>query len=45
MGRQGSLWQVDNTSDYLAEALMKSVIHSSLIAIENSEDYEAKGIL
>lgn len=24
----------DNTSDYLAEALMKSVIHSSLIAVE-----------
>ncbi|MBR2137411.1 MAG: iron-containing alcohol dehydrogenase [Alphaproteobacteria bacterium] len=32
----------DNTSDYLAEALMKSVIHSSLIAIENQEDYEAR---
>ena len=32
----------DNTSDYLAEALMKSVVHSSLIAIENPEDYEAR---
>ncbi len=32
----------DNTSDYIAEALMKSVIHSSLIAIENSTDYEAR---
>ena len=32
----------DNTSDYLAEALMLSVIHSSLIAIENPEDYEAR---
>ena len=32
----------DNTSDYLAEALMKSVIHSSLVAIENPEDYEAR---
>lgn len=32
----------DNTSDYLAEALMKSVIHSSLIAVENPEDYEAR---
>ena len=32
----------DNTSDYLAEALMKSVIHSSLIAIDNSQDYEAR---
>ncbi|MBP5352884.1 MAG: iron-containing alcohol dehydrogenase [Alphaproteobacteria bacterium] len=32
----------DNTSDYLAEALMKSVIHASLIAVENPEDYEAR---
>ena len=32
----------DNTSDYLSEALMKSVVHSSLIAIENPEDYEAR---
>ena len=32
----------DNTSDYLAEALMLSVIHASLIAIENPEDYEAR---
>ena len=32
----------DNTSDYLAEALMKSVINSSLKAIENPEDYEAR---
>ena len=32
----------DNTSDYLAEALMKSVIKSSLTAIENPEDYEAR---
>ena len=32
----------DNTSDYLAEALMKSVIRSSLIAVENPEDYEAR---
>lgn len=32
----------DNTSDYIAEALMKSVIHSSLIAIENPQDYEAR---
>ena len=32
----------DNTSDYLAEALMKSVIHSSLIAVDNPEDYEAR---
>jgi alcohol dehydrogenase YqhD (iron-dependent ADH family) len=32
----------DNTSDYLAEALMRSVIHSSLIAVANPEDYEAR---
>ncbi len=32
----------DNVSDYLAEGLMKSVIHSSLIAAENPEDYEAR---
>lgn len=32
----------DNTSDYLAEGLMRSVIHSSLIAVENPEDYEAR---
>ena len=32
----------DNTSDYIAEALMKSVVHSSLIAVDNPEDYEAR---
>lgn len=32
----------DNTSDYIAEALMKSVVHSSLIAVENPNDYEAR---
>ncbi len=32
----------DNTSDYIAEALMKSLIRSSLIAIEDPEDYEAR---
>lgn len=32
----------DNTSDYLAESLMKSVIHSSLIAIDDPENYEAR---
>ena len=32
----------DNTSDYLAEALMRSVIHSSRIAVNNPEDYEAR---
>ncbi len=32
----------DNTSDYLSEALLKSVIHSSLIAVEDPNDYEAR---
>ncbi|MBQ7534674.1 MAG: iron-containing alcohol dehydrogenase [Stomatobaculum sp.] len=32
----------DNTSDYISEALMKSLIHSSLIAIEEPENYEAR---
>ena len=32
----------DNTSDYLAEALMRSVVHSSRIAMKNPEDYEAR---
>ena len=32
----------DNTSDYLAEGLMKSLIHSSKIAVKNPRDYEAR---
>ncbi len=32
----------DSTSDYIAEGLMKSVIHSSLTALENPQDYEAR---
>ena len=32
----------DNTSDYISEALMKSVVHSSRIAIQDPEDYEAR---
>ena len=32
----------DNTSDYLAEGLMHSLIHSSRIAVKNPEDYEAR---
>ena len=32
----------DNTSDYLAEGLMRSLIHSSRIAVKNPEDYEAR---
>lgn len=35
----------DNTSDYLAEGLMRSVIHSSRIAFANPEDYEARSNL
>ena len=35
----------DNTSDYLSEALMKSVIHASRIAVKNPEDYEARSNL
>ena len=31
----------DNTSDYIAEALMKSLIHSSKIAVKNPQDFEA----
>ncbi len=32
----------DNTSDYVMEGLLKSLIHSSLVAVENPEDYEAR---
>ncbi len=32
----------DNTSDYIMEGLMRSLIHSSLVAIENNKDYEAR---
>ena len=32
----------DNSSDYLAEALMKSTVKSSLIAAKNPQDYEAR---
>ena len=32
----------DNTSDYIAEALMKSVVHSSRIAAADPENYEAR---
>ncbi|URZ07069.1 iron-containing alcohol dehydrogenase [Clostridium felsineum] len=32
----------DNTSDYVMEGLLKSLIHSSLIAVKNPEDYEAR---
>ena len=32
----------DNTSDYIMEGLMKSLIHSSRIAVQNPSDYEAR---
>lgn len=32
----------DNTSDYIAEGLMNSLIHSSLIAIKDPKNYEAR---
>lgn len=32
----------DNTSDYISEGLMKSLIHSSRIANKNLQDYEAR---
>ena len=32
----------DNTSDYIAEGLMKSLINSSKIAVKNPKDYEAR---
>ncbi len=32
----------DNTSDYLAEGLLRSLLHSSEIAVRNPEDYEAR---
>lgn len=32
----------DNTNDYISEALMKSVIHSSCIANANDQYYEAR---
>ena len=32
----------DNTSDYLAEGLMKSLVNSSRIAVKNPRDYEAR---
>lgn len=35
----------DVTSDYLIEGLLRSIIHSAKIAIENSNDYEARSNL
>lgn len=32
----------DNTSDYIMEGLLRSLIHSADIAVENSTDYEAR---
>ncbi|MCQ2345563.1 MAG: iron-containing alcohol dehydrogenase [Paludibacteraceae bacterium] len=35
----------DNTSDYLLEGVMKSLVHSALIAVEKPDDYEARSNL
>ena len=35
----------DNTSDYISEGLMRSVIHSSRIANKDTQDYEARSNL
>ena len=32
----------DNTSDYISEGLMRSVINSSRVAVKNPKDYEAR---
>lgn len=32
----------DNTSDYIMEGLLRSLIHSTRIAVKNPEDYEAR---
>lgn len=32
----------DSTSDYIAEGLMRSLVHSSRIAVKKPEDYEAR---
>ena len=32
----------DNTTDYLIEGVLRSLIHSACIALENPEDYEAR---
>lgn len=32
----------DNTSDYIMEGLLKSLIHSSKVAMDNPNDYEAR---
>ena len=32
----------DNTSDYIAEGLMRSIIHASRIAVDNPKNYEAR---
>lgn len=35
----------DNTSDYISEGLMRSVLHASCIANKNPQDYEARSNL
>jgi alcohol dehydrogenase YqhD (iron-dependent ADH family) len=35
----------DNTSDYLAEGLMRNVVEASRTAVKNPQDYEARSNL
>lgn len=35
----------DNTSDYISEGLMRSVVYASRIAVQNPQDYEARSNL
>ena len=32
----------DNTTDYMIEGILKSLIHSAVVALKNPEDYEAR---
>ena len=32
----------DNTSDYISEGLMRSLLKSSRVAVKNPQDYEAR---
>ncbi len=40
--KYGKNVQDDNTSDYLMEGLLRSLIHSGRIAVKNPTDYEAR---
>lgn len=37
--------EIDSTSDYISEGLMRSIIHSSRVAVADSENYEARSNL